>query len=138
MNSRFVQAGGATSRKYYHDEVWDVLEGDMEGSPVYPYRLKGEKVSRRDGFQKNVLKSYRLESADGDQVLFHETRPAHNKDVQGQRKASFGWKIVPTRKHADHLMCKVSIWPKCDKSVEELNSMAVATNSHSVVFFTSL
>lgn len=98
--------GSTVANKFYRDEIWDMLVGELTEGPVYPVRLRdrycGDK-SRRvlKEFRKNANRSWRVErdKEDGEFVLLHEVKEGKSRDAVGVRRAKLGWKIVPKKEH---------------------------------------
>lgn len=94
--------------KYRHDEVFDFLQGERLGGPVYPCRLReaGANTQRLKEFRKSVRRSFALTESEGELLLMHEVLPGHRAG-EGPRSPSHGLKIVPTKAMVKLLVCKV-------------------------------
>lgn len=102
-NSRYVTAGD--KNPFYHDEVLDYL---VRG--VYPLRLKNKGARKKtlDGFARNVRRSWKVHrDSDGDDVLFHEKMPGRHKHCTGERRTTYGTKVVPTKDLVPHVLAEV-------------------------------
>lgn len=108
--SRYVALDGQDT--FYYDEVFDLLKSEMDGSPIYPLRLRGigsKYEKARKNFVKNLKKSYRLvrDEEDGQYVLLHEVKKSRHKDQTGERTVALGWKVVPLKEEVLPIVVQV-------------------------------
>lgn len=80
---------------------------------MYPFRMKDidptKQKTKLKNWEKSLSKSWRLceDHEDGDHVLTHFVQPSRRTDSTGQRKCTYGWKIVPPTKFYNHITAQV-------------------------------